>query len=55
MTLPVRAKVLLPVWSYDFYDTTLFIEYQRRNVIKKFFSGLRYIELIPVFEINSSK
>ena len=23
MTLHVRAKVLLHVWSYDFYDTTL--------------------------------
>ena len=23
MTLRLRAKVLLPVWSYDFYDMTL--------------------------------
>ena len=23
MTLPLRAKVLLHVWPYDFYDTTL--------------------------------
>ena len=27
------AKVLLHVWSYDFYDTTLSTEKQRRHVI----------------------
>ena len=26
MTLPVRAKMLCNVWSYDFYDTTLSTE-----------------------------
>ena len=34
MTLRVRAKVLLHVWSYDFYDMTLSTEKQRRHVIK---------------------
>ena len=26
MTLPLRAKVLLHMWSYDFYDMTLSTE-----------------------------
>ena len=26
MTIPIRAKVLLYVWSYDFYDMTLSTE-----------------------------
>ena len=34
MTLRVRAKVLLHVWSYDFYDMTLSTEEQRRHVMK---------------------
>ena len=33
MTLRVRAKALLRVWSYDFYDTTLSTELQRRHMI----------------------
>ena len=36
ITLRVRAKVLLHVWSYDFYDTTLSTEYQRRHMITCF-------------------
>ena len=36
MTLCVRAKVLFHVWSYDFYDTTLSTELQRRHVIMFF-------------------
>ena len=33
MKLRVRAKVLLHVWSYDFYGMTLSTELQRRHVI----------------------
>ena len=36
MTLRLRAKVLLHVWSYDFYDMTLSIEEQRCHVIRTF-------------------
>ena len=35
MTLRVRAEVLLHVWSYDFYDTMLFTELQRRHMINR--------------------
>ena len=33
MTLRVSANVLLHVWSYGFYDMTLFTEEQRRYMI----------------------
>ena len=33
MTLRIRVKVLLHVWSYDFYDMTLSTEKQRRRMI----------------------
>ena len=33
MTLRIPAKVLLHVWSYDFYDMTLSIGKQRRHMI----------------------
>ena len=33
MTLRLRAKVLLHVWLYDFYDTTLPTEQQRLHFI----------------------
>ena len=33
MTLCIRAKVLLHVWLYDFYDMTLSTEKQRRRMI----------------------
>ena len=36
MTLRIRAKVLLHVWSYDFYDMTLPTEYQRRHMINSY-------------------
>ena len=36
MTLLVHTKVLLHVWSYDFYDSTLSTELQRRHMIKLF-------------------
>ena len=34
MTLCIPAKVLLHVWSYDFYDMTLSTGKQRRHMIK---------------------
>ena len=34
MTLRIPAKVLLHVWSYDFYDMTLCTGKQRRHMIK---------------------
>ena len=36
MTLRVRAKVLLHMWSYDFYDMALSTELKRRLIIKIF-------------------
>ena len=33
MTLRIPAKVLLHVWSYDFYDMTLSTRKQRRHMI----------------------
>ena len=35
MTLRIPAKVLLHVWSYDFYDMTLSTGKQRRHMIKR--------------------
>ena len=35
MTLRIHAKVLLHVWSYDFYDMTLSTEQQRRHMINR--------------------
>ena len=35
MTLHIPEKMLLHVWSYDFYDTTLSTEKRRRHMIKK--------------------
>ena len=34
MTLLIPAKVLLHVWSYDFYDMALSTGKQRRHMIK---------------------
>ena len=36
MTLLIPAKVLLHVWSYDFYDMTLSTGKQRRHMINYF-------------------
>ena len=36
MTLRIPAKVLLHVWSYDFYDMTLSTRKQRRHMINMF-------------------
>ena len=36
MTLRIPAKVLLHVWSYDFYDLTLSTGKQRRHMINLF-------------------
>ena len=53
MTLRIPAKVLLHVWSYDFYDMTLSTGKQRRHMINIHFcpvlfgsSKLRFIESI---------
>ena len=40
MTLRIPAKVLIHVWSYDFYDMTLSTGKQRRHMI-----------LLPVIDI----
>ena len=37
MTLRIPAKVLIHVWSYDFYDMTLSTGKQRRHIIKVLF------------------
>ena len=34
MTLHIPAKVLIHVWSYDFYDMTLSTGKQRRHMIR---------------------
>ena len=39
MTLRIPAKVLLHVWSYDFYDMTLSTGKQRRHMINTFKSA----------------
>ena len=36
MTLRIPAKVLIHVWSYDFYDMTLSTGKQRRHMINVF-------------------
>ena len=36
MTLRIPAKVLLHVWSYDFYDMTLSTGKQRRHLRNEF-------------------
>ena len=43
ITLRVRAKVLLHVWSYDLYDTTLSTEQQRRHAMNLFIYFLIFI------------
>ena len=35
MTLLVPAKVLCNMWSYDFYDITLFTDKRRRHMINR--------------------
>ena len=37
MTLRIPAKVLIHVWSYDFYDTTLSTGKQRHNIITAYY------------------
>ena len=46
MTLRIPAKVLLHVWSYDFYDMTLSTGKQRRHMIKP---NVGYICAIKLF------
>ena len=40
MTLRIPAKVLLHVWSYDFYDMTLSTGKQRRHMINDSFTRI---------------
>ena len=47
MTLRIRAKVLLHVWSYDFYDMTLSTEKQRRHIINK--ATVLRLQIISIF------
>ena len=44
MTLRIPAKVLLHVWSYDFYDMTLSTGKQRRHMINMSYghSGIQF-------------
>ena len=44
MTLRVRTKVLLHVWPYNFYDTTLSTEEQRCHIYRllNFFGNIRH-------------
>ena len=39
MTLRIPAKVLIQVWSYNFYDMTLSTGKQRRHMIKRLISA----------------
>ena len=54
MTLRIPAKVLLHVWSYDFYDMTLSTGKQRCHMIKNFLCCWRlmcvFIVLVKVTE-----
>ena len=51
MMLRVRSKVLLHVPSYDFYDTTLSIEQQRRHMINE----VSYFADVVIVEVSSRK
>ena len=46
MTLRVRAKVLLHVWSYGFYDMTF---YKATSYDKKNFSNIVCEKTVPYF------
>ena len=50
MTLRVRAKVLLYMWSYNFYDTTLSTYAHRRHMIKDNISS--YIRSHSSYSLN---
>ena len=39
MTLCIPAKVLIHMWSYDFYDMTLSTGKQRRHMINIYFNN----------------
>ena len=48
MTLRIPAKVLLHVWSYDFYGMTLSTGKQRRHMINidcRYFNLEQYIDV----------
>ena len=54
MTLRIPAKVLLHVWSYDFYDMTLSTGKQRRHMINTFSTWLFELGLVMSGKILSS-
>ena len=53
MTLRIPTKVLIRVWSYDFYDMTLSTGKQRRHMIKrdskKLKISLEKIDILNIF------
>ena len=55
MTLRIPARVLLHMWSYDFYDMTFSTGKQRRHMIKRFLnfsSSFKYfIEMLTTQQI----
>ena len=46
MTLHIAAKVLIQVWSYDFYDMTLSTGKQRRHMINIFSQVLTILSTV---------
>ena len=53
MTLRERAKELLHVWSYDFYDTTLSTEKQRRHMINQIICFFYFPYLCMPIKLNT--
>ena len=51
MTLRIPAKVLIHVWSYDFYDMTLSTGKQRRHMINFVKYESKYLLCIYNFQI----
>ena len=49
MTLRIPAKVLLHVWSYDFYDMTLSTGKQRRHMIKQ---SILHVVIEPMLTLS---
>ena len=55
MTLRIPAKVLLHVWSYDFYDMTLSTGKQRRHMINKYINGSGHMTKMVAIAIKTFK
>ena len=60
MTLRIPAKVLLHVWSNDFYDMTFSTGKQRRHMINVIINGTKYkiyhrnLMLANLFHVNNN-